>query len=304
MSEVIVNALSVYEKDLSSYRELLEVANLAPNTVKNYMDYVGRFANWLIDTQNSMPLQDVTSRIVREYILHLKDQSLKGNTINQHVAAIRYLYEGVFSITWNHKAVPVLKYQKISVRVPTTNEVVCLLKSVPEINIWIEISLMAFCGLRIEEVSELRFMDIRRERGTIYVQPSKGREDREVPLPSLILDRLVTYCRMLDHPKREDYIFPGRKPGTHVTTTTLENHVNRALERIGWQDRGYTCHKLRHHYGCIQYLAHPDDLKRLAVLMGHHSLRSTEVYIQAAASFKNTVESTAQIIEILKGAFQ
>ena len=74
MSEVIVNALSVYEKDLSSYRELLEVANLAPNTVKNYMDYVGRFANWLIDTQNSMPLQDVTSRIVREYILHLEGQ--------------------------------------------------------------------------------------------------------------------------------------------------------------------------------------------------------------------------------------
>ncbi|MBQ8094635.1 MAG: site-specific integrase, partial [Clostridia bacterium] len=58
------------------------------------------------------------------------------------------------------------------------------------------------------------------------------------------------------------------------------------LKKLGWEDRNYTCHSFRKYFGCTQYLAHPDDMPRLAAIMGHSSLSSTMVYIRLAAAFK------------------
>ena len=164
------------------------------------------------------------------------------------------------------------------------------------------IAIMAYCGLRKEELVCLRFKDIHRERGTLYVAPSKNHEDREVPISPVILDQLARYCHSLPvMPSKEDFIFPGMKDGHHISAETVSNRLDKILSKLGWEDRHYTPHSFRRFFGCSQYLAHPDDLPRLQALMGHRSLSSTMVYIKLAAAFKAMQEDNDRVDNLLKG---
>ena len=177
-----------------------------------------------------------------------------------------------------------------------------IISSAPFIDYKLAFSILAFCGLRISELVNLTYYsDIRRDRKTLYVKKSKGHEDREIPLSPTMIQLFEKYVRAMPKPwpKSSDFIFPGRKPGTHVTTKTIENHLIKTLKIIGWQDRNYACHSLRRYFGCKQYLAHPDDLPRLAAIMGHKSISSTMVYIRLAAAFKAAEEDFVWIDEIL-----
>ncbi|MBQ8093902.1 MAG: hypothetical protein IJ242_10040, partial [Clostridia bacterium] len=58
----------------------------------------------------------------------------------------------------------------------------------------------------------------------------------------------------------------------------------------------------RKYFGCTQYLAHPDDMPRLAAIMGHSSLSSTMVYIRLAAAFKAAMDDFKRVDELMRRA--
>ena len=277
-----------YHSEFSEYSELLIAADYAGSSYTNYMSYVEDFLTWLINNNKNYTLEELPWKDLREYQTYLKkDKNLKGNTVNQHFSAIKMMMGGVVERTWNDKAVHNLKYEIYEGAVPIESEVVKILSAAKNRRIMLENAILAFCGLRISELVRLRWEHIRRERGTLYNLPSKNHQDREVPLPTKILDELTAYCKSL-YPKQNktDFIFGGKCKDGSVTPQTIENHLNEITEYLGWKDRGYTCHSLRRYFGCAYYLAHPDDLPALSTIMGHRCVSSTMVYIRLAASYK------------------
>lgn len=277
-----------YHNEFSEYSELLIAADYAGSSYTNYMSYVEDFLTWLINNNKNYTLEELPWKDLREYQTYLKkDKNLKGNTVNQHFSAIKMMMGGVVERTWNDKAVHNLKYEIYEGAVPIESEVVKILSAAKNRRIMLENAILAFCGLRISELVRLRWEHIRRERGTLYILPSKNHQDREVPLPTKILDELTAYCKSL-YPKQNktDFIFGGKCKDGSVTPQTIENHLNEITEYLGWKDRGYTCHSLRRYFGCAYYLAHPDDLPALSTIMGHRCVSSTMVYIRLAASYK------------------
>ena len=286
-----------YYKDFSDFSEFLKDTEYSTGTCKDYMSYVDEFLSWLINNDKNCTLEELPWSDLRAYQRHLKnDMQLKGNTINQRFCAIKLLMEGVVERSWNNKAVHKLKYETFVGAVPIESEVVKILSNAPSRRIMLEIALLAFCGLRICELVRLSWGHIRRERGTLYILPSKNHQDREVPLPTDILKELEVYCRSL-YPKqaKKDFIFGGQCKDGSVTTTTIENHLNEITERLGWKDRGYTCHSLRRYFGCEYYLAHPEDLPSLASIMGHKNVSSTMIYIRLAAAYKARIADNDRI---------
>ena len=290
-----------YHNEFSEYSELLIASDYAGSSYTNYMSYVEDFLTWLINNNKNYTLEELPWKDLREYQTYLKkDKNLKGNTVNQHFSAIKMMMGGVVERTWNDKAVHNLKYEIYEGAVPIESEVVKILSAAKNRRIMLENAILAFCGLRISELVRLRWEHIRRERGTLYILPSKNHQNREVPLPTKILNELTAYCKSL-YPKQNktDFIFGGKCKDGSVTTQTIENHLNEITEYLGWKDRGYTCHSLRRYFGCAYYLAHPDDLPALSTIMGHRCVSSTMVYIRLAASYKARLADNDRINAIL-----
>ena len=294
-----------YQYHIDAYTQMLRNINSPDNTIRNYVTYMEQFLSWLDKNKEVQDLCEIPWAYFREYEGYLqKVRGLKGNTVNQHICAIKKYFEVVLERDWNNKAVPKVKFDKFRGAVPIDNEVITIIKNANGINQRLEIALMAFCGLRVDELVRLTFSDIRHARNTLYVKKSKGHEDREVPLSPTLISLLTRYVQSLPKPwpKPEDYIFPGRNPGRHVTTTTVEKHLYAVLKKLGWEDRNYTCHSFRKYFGCTQYLAHPDDMPRLAAIMGHSSLSSTMVYIRLAAAFKAAMDDFKRVDELMRRA--
>lgn len=291
-----------YFNELSEFSELLKVSEYTDSTYKNYMRYTEEFLSWLVNCGQIIALEELPWSDLRSFQKYLKEEKhYKGNTINQRFSAIRLMMEGIVERAWNGKAVRNLKFETFEGTVPIESEVVKILSNAPSRIVLLELSLLAFCGLRVSELVNLRWEHIRRDRRTLYILPSKNHQDREVPLPTDILKELEIVCRSL-YPKqtKTDFIIGGRCKDGSISTRTIENHLNEITTRLGWKDRGYTCHSLRRYFGCEYYLAHPDDLVSLATIMGHKSVASTMVYIRLAAAYKARIADDDRINSVFR----
>jgi integrase len=290
-STILEDKRHPYSKALNDYHECLVSSNTPHHTIENYCSYVHRFLLWVIDNYGYTDMETAPHNIFWGYQSYLLEAGLKGNSVNQNFCAVKSFLEAACGRVISSKAVRTVKYDKYRGPVPTSQEVVVMLNSADNPRTFMAIAIMASCGLRVSELVELRYSDIRRDRKTLYVHPSKNHMDREVPLPEELLSHLADYCRHFTKmPRKDDFIFPGRSPGKPVTTATIENDMSKLMESLNWKDRGYTCHALRRYFGCKYYLSNFGDTNSLAAIMGHQSLSSTFVYVQLAAAFR-AVES-------------
>ena len=78
-------------------------------------------------------------------------------------------------------------------------------------------------GLRISEAVKLKVSDIDYSRMLIRIKSGKGAKDRYSVLSQRLLETLRLYWKQQ---KPTDYLFPGRKAGTHMRPETLQQICN------------------------------------------------------------------------------
>jgi integrase/recombinase XerD len=143
-------------------------------------------------------------------------------------------------------------------------------------------------ALRLSEVVALRFGDISFTDGivTISEDVSKSRYAGKVELPVRLKNILLFYwkecCRGA---KPQDWLFPGQKKGTHISTWTLSQVFKRRLRDLGWENRGYCFHSIRHAHA-LHYYQSGADLFQVQQRLRHRSISSTLVYVQLDARLK------------------
>ena len=128
-------------------------------------------------------------------------------------------------------------------------------------------------GLRVGEVVRLRAGDLDMERGLIHVCGGKGRKDRYTLLADTAARVLVP---LLERARADDWIFPGARPGRHLTPRTIQKVFETALRDSGVQKRA-TVHTLRHSFA-THLLESGVSLRHIQELLGHTSPKTTEIY--------------------------
>src|SRR5438132_6762020 len=80
-----------------------------------------------------------------------------------------------------------------------------------------------YCGLRVSELVGLRVEDLDLDGGLLFVNQGKGGKDRYVPIPARIEGDLRAWvgARLLTGALHSGWLFPGRKPGSHLTTRAV-----------------------------------------------------------------------------------
>ena len=139
--------------------------------------------------------------------------------------------------------------------------------------------LMLRCGLRVSEVSHVRWAAIDLGQGTLRVNNSKGQVDRVVYLSPDVATALRQWHGLRS--TTADYVFPSpmtRKGGLPLGARQIRNRMTRYLKLAGITKR-YAPHSLRHTFA-TQLLNAGASLEVVKELMGHRSLQMTLRYTQ------------------------
>jgi integrase/recombinase XerD len=170
-----------------------------------------------------------------------------------------------------------------------------------ELALYIAILLMARCGLRISEPLHLLKHHYRREEGTIYIEKTKFKKDRLIPIPKTGMQEMDNYLSARAHLCPQDqnpYLLAGKDlhPLSGPQVTFLFHH---AVKEMGiTQPRKKlgniifnppTPHCLRHSFAVNTLKAIKERgaspqyaLPVLAAYMGHGHYCYTMVYLEVA----------------------
>jgi site-specific recombinase XerD len=137
--------------------------------------------------------------------------------------------------------------------------------------------LMLRCGLRVGEVSTLRWSAIDGEARSIRIDNGKGQVDRVVYFSPDVEHALHPWRRI--QPPDVRYVFPSPlKPGTPLNVRTIQRVMTRYLQEAHIA-APYSPHTLRHTFA-THLLNAGAPLEVVKELMGHRSISMTLRYTQ------------------------
>lgn len=146
------------------------------------------------------------------------------------------------------------------------------------------LAVMYACGLRIGEAVALRPQQVDAQGGVLRLI-GKGDKERLVPLPVSLLDAMRQAWKT--HRNRQ-WVFATRAQGPHVSPRSVRDVLEAAAADEGISD--ITPHCLRHGFA-TRLLEGGTELRVVQILLGHASIRSTEVYTHLTEPIRQQVRS-------------
>ncbi|HUR92089.1 MAG TPA: site-specific tyrosine recombinase XerD [Gemmatimonadaceae bacterium] len=259
---------------------------LSYRTQEAYHRDLSRFAEYADVKGIAAPL-DITARLLREYVYHLKDLGLSPASIRRNVSAVRTYFrfltgDGVVVRDPSERLEMPKRWRELP-DVLTVDEVQRLLAA-PTLDdnmVFRDRALLELAygaGLRVSEWITLGVRDLLLEEGLIRVF-GKGSKERLVPIGRSAIGAVAVYLREL-RPRLEK----GEGKGI-----LLLNARGRPLTRMGaWKIlRGHveragitkhvSPHTLRHSFA-THLLEGGADLRAVQEMLGHVDIATTQIY--------------------------
>jgi site-specific recombinase XerD len=268
--------------------EDMQVRNLSVHTQDSYVQQVSRFARYF----NKSP-ELLGPEQIRAYQVHLtNEKKLATGSILIAIAALRFLYKVTLKRNWSlEEVIPAPKKpQKLPV-VLSPEEVIHFLDCVTSRKHRVILTTCYAAGLRISEAVALTPPAIDSKRMVLRVEQGKGKKDRYVMLSPKLLDILREWWRA---ERPEHWLFPGDRPGWHITRSAVEQECQKA-HRICKISKPITPHSMRHAFA-VHLLEQGTDVRTIQLLLGHRSLATTAKYLRIATS---KVCSTSSPLDLL-----
>lgn len=270
---------------LDRVRHALTLQGYSPRTRKVYLGQVRRFLDWCGDGTGAVP-DDVAER-ARAYILELIEaRRISKSYQNQVVSALRFLCESVLGRPALALRIPRPRKESRLPTVLSRQEVARLIDRARNPKHRTLLVLLYSAGLRVGEVVRLRPEDLDADRGLLRVRGGKGDKDRYTLLAHRAAQAVGVYRAAYPDDR---WLFPGGRPGRHLTTRSVQRVVQRAARAAGIRKK-VTCHTLRHSFA-THLLEAGTNLRIIQELLGHQSARTTQIYTRVTTTELASVRS-------------
>jgi len=146
-------------------------------------------------------------------------------------------------------------------------------------------------GVRNTELTHLKVGDIDSRRMVVHIQGGKGREDRDVMLSPKLLEALRARWHHY-HRRASTWLFPGNRNhrgDRPIDAKTVWHACHQAARRAGIH-KGVHPHTLRHCFA-THLLEAGADLRTIQILLGHHDLKETTIYLHLSQRHLNATAS-------------
>jgi integrase/recombinase XerD len=256
--------------------EELRIRGYAANTRLCYLRAVRHCVRHFMRPPDQLTLEDI-----RRYQLHLtQERRVSSPYFNQIVAALRFFYSEVLKKDWNVRRIP---YQRTGRKLPvilSPEEVAALFHATTNLKHRALLMTMYAGGLRVCEVTHLRVRDLDSQRMVIRIEQGKGRKDRYVMLSPYLLGSLREYWKA---GRPTDVLFANAKTGRPLSREAVNRAFHRARTRARITKRVFP-YSLRHAHA-THLLEQGTNLRVIQTLLGHRSLRTTQLYTHVAGSY-------------------
>ncbi|NCC99673.1 MAG: hypothetical protein EOL95_08255, partial [Bacteroidia bacterium] len=145
-------------------------------------------------------------------------------------------------------------------------------------------------GLRLSELLNIEICDVDSTDMVIHIRMAKGKKDRKVMLSKVLLTDLRTYFKEYQPVK---YLFEGQS-NEQYSAKSVQNVVKFAAQRAGIT-RHVTPHTLRHSFA-THLLENGTDIRFIQELLGHQSVKTTEIYTHIADISKSAIRSPLDML--------
>jgi len=258
----------------------------SPRTLEAYRRDVERLVDYA-RAKGAMSPIDVTSRMLREFIYHLKDVGLSPSSIRRNISAVRtyfrfLLADGVVARDPSERLETPQRWRTLP-DVLTVGEIERLLAA-PTLDdplvfrdrAMLELAYGA--GLRVSEWITIGVRDVLLEDKLVRVF-GKGAKERLVPIGRSAIAAVATYLResrtRLERGGGKGVLFLNAR-GEPLSRMGAWKILRRYVERAGIT-KAVSPHTLRHSFA-THLLEGGADLRAVQEMLGHADISTTQIY--------------------------
>jgi len=237
--------------------EEIKLRKYSYQTGKAYISVVKRFLK--------------SGKTPREFLLSYPNKS--RSTMRSAYFALKFFYENALNKRFDEK----LPLAKKSLKLPSvlSREEICrMMKVTTNLKHKLVLMFLYYAGLRLDEVRNLKWQDIDFDRGIIHVKTAKGEKERVVFIHSKLKEMLETYG------VNKGLVFISQR-GRKYNKRTIQQIVKNSARKAGIKKK-VTPHTLRHSFA-THLLEAGADIRYIQQLLGHKSLRTTQIYTHVAS---------------------
>lgn len=205
--------------------QAMQVRNYSGSTIKSYVSMLRGFVRKF----GKSPLE-MGEAEVRQYLDSLVQRKVSQATVRLTYSALKFLYVDTLQREWGVANLPRAKREKRLPVILSGEEVKRLFDVVSNVKHRTILMTCYSAGMRVAEVVHLKLTDIDSGRMLIRVEQGKGKKDRYTLLAATLLEQLRTYWRMY---RPREWVFPGERPGTPLSTRTVQHVFSCAKKKRG-----------------------------------------------------------------------
>ncbi len=269
---------------------------LAANSVDAYMRDLRQFAHFILRLWD-LPPQKVEAPMIERYMAWLFDKGREKTSQARALSSIKSFFNFLM-IEDRIEASPAefIQMPKFGRQLPdilSTQEIDRIIASIDSSSVkglrdQAMLEVLYSCGLRVSELTSLRFQDLFFGEGYIRVI-GKGDKQRIVPISSIARERIQRYLdKRPNGGSNQEIVFLNNRGG-QLTRVMIFTILKEAARRAGINKR-ISPHTLRHSFA-THLLEGGASIRQVQEMLGHESILTTEIYTHLDSShLRRTVE--------------
>lgn len=138
-----------------------------------------------------------------------------------------------------------------------------------------------YTGIRLQELRNLKMVDVDFTEKTLFVESGKGDKDRIVPLNNKLIEILQDYLKERVRLKKScPYFFTAMREDNRMGDLVIKRLVIKIREKTKIH---FYPHLLRHTFATLM-LEGGCDLFSLSKMLGHSDIKTTTIYLSATTA--------------------
>lgn len=272
-----------YIEDFRIY--LKNEKNFSSHTIRAYLNDCYTFLLWIGD----MDATEINPEKYSEYLYFIKQINYTKTTIARKIASVRAFYKFLYQeelIEYNPiDNIPIPKQDKTLPHFLYEDEVETILRGIKidtpsGYRNRIILELLWVSGMRISELSNLNYENLNLEQNEIRVF-GKGAKERIVLIPDKTKEELINYIKNVSplickkEINAESPLFINYN-GYRLQNQSIRKALKKCLNEIHFP-KYVSPHVFRHSFA-TKLLEHGADLRIVQELLGHSSIKNTQIY--------------------------
>ncbi|KFC22837.1 tyrosine-type recombinase/integrase [Chryseobacterium sp. FH1] len=272
----------VNQKAFSDFIDQLKLKAYSKNTIRTYVTEFGH----LLRILKAFPVDNLSEDRLKDYFLYcLEKEKIKENHLNSRINAVKFYFEQVRRKSRMLYDIPRPKIPQLLPKMLSQAEVRKIFDHTTNQKHLLMLQLCYGMGLRVSEIVNLKVEHINSGNMLVLIAGAKGKKDRYTNLPESVLVLLRSYYKTY---RPKDYLFEGQYGGAY-TVRSVQSVFKQAMGKAK-VNKNIGVHGLRHSYA-THLMESGADIRFLQQLLGHNSIKTTQIYTHITDISKAKVKS-------------